>query len=59
MTNRLSKIFDFVHYFLREGGCLDCVPIFTIIFFTIYWGREGGLGPNGNSAKFKQNCETQ
>ena len=49
MTNRLSKIFDFVYYFLKEGGCLDCVPIFTIIFFTIYWGRGG---PKGNSAKF-------
>ena len=49
MTNRLRKNFDFVHYFLREGGCLDCVPIFTINFFTIYWG-EGG--PKGNSAKF-------
>ena len=48
MTNRLRKNFDFVHYFLREGGCLDCVPIFTIIFFTTYWGRGG---PKGNSAK--------
>ena len=44
MKNRLRKKFDFVHYFLREGGCLYCVP-----FFTIYCGRGG---PKGNSAKF-------
>ena len=38
----------FTIYFLREGGCLDCVPIFTIFFH--YLLGEGG--PNGNSAKF-------
>ena len=45
MTNRQRKNLDFVDYFLGKEG----VPIFTTIFFTIYWGRGG---PNGNSAKF-------
>ena len=30
MTNIIIKISNFVHYFYREGGCLNCEPIFTI-----------------------------
>ena len=39
MSNIIIKISNFVHYFYREGGCLNLKPIFTIIFFTFRVGR--------------------
>ena len=48
MTNILIKISNFVHYFYREGGCLNLQPIFTIIFFTFRVGRGGILGKSAN-----------
>ena len=41
MTIRLSKIFDFVHYFLKVGGCLELGTNFHYLL------GEGG-GPKGN-----------
>ena len=49
MTHSVIKICNFVHYFFREGGYLDCDQFSLLLFFTIYEGREG---VKGNSAKF-------
>ena len=50
MTNRVIKICNFVHYFFREGGCIDSDQFSLLLFSLFMVGGEGG--PNRNSAKF-------
>ena len=37
MTNSVIKICNFVHYFFREGGYLDCDQ-FSLLLFSLFMG---------------------
>ena len=50
MTKSVIKIYNFVHYFFREGGYLYCDQ-FSLLLFSLFIVGGGG-GPKGHSAKF-------
>ena len=48
MTNRVIKICNFVHYFFREGGYIDCDQFSLLLFslFMVGGGVQMEIVPN-------------